>query len=1293
MKKYDLYIFLILLAFSFSTIPLWNFSNTVTDLLSSSTSYNITLYENEYDSKTYKIIKTISKIGNLSTEKNILKIDEDYEKETNWEDIESIYKFNDVIYICPRGKNYINKFTQSKEFQEIIPNGFTATKDWDLICYYQTSENYFFMAFANNYNLIYYTKNVNDLSISNNWYNNGGTQVYEGLCDFKWTTDKDPNDTGNNNYLMTSIIIRDNYLILEELVFIINGNNRQEDVNRRDGQGKLNLINDLSNSYGYFNKDDYSFYFFSYNDTYLQIGYYETNGNSIDYSQMPIIKEQSPLDFFYDFKIEKIKYLRNSNYIYYEIYNEIIETKYYGFIDIKLNEIIFNTDEEILSYNKISTNTLLIRTKDSAYSICKIKEDNNCIDSCNSNEIIINSLGSNFCGKECPKLIMKPNNICIDECDEKKYYKIENQCGLCKDLNGDKKYKIINTTGCIEYIPEGAEYYINKNNILKCKEEYYLNEESCFSIPTIETTLPSKNPSEISCKEDEGILKYINPKNNSETYRCIKKSSQRVYYDAQEKYFKLCYETCLTCNQGGNKNRNNCIKCEKDYREIKIDDYSNEFNCYAKCPYFYINSYNQYKCLDHLPCPKEAKYFINNKKQCIDNCKKDSQYIFAYNGNCIKECPNGTEIDNNDNTYNICKDLDNSFKLAINNLELNYTSFIGEIDTYVERYSDEFKYTNKHVTQYKSEEYTAIIYKDLDSINELSLDFPNFDFGKCYEEVKRANNISQELIVVIINKNDDDNNPDSSYSFYHPITGKKLQTEEICKGFKVNIIENIISLIKNLNNSDSIISLANQGINIFNKSDKFYTDLCYDFNIETKKDIALQDRLKLFYPNITLCDDECNQTHVDLEKMTAHCECEFNEITTKEDKIKKNNIFENVLIENLMGNVLDFIDSSNIGVGKCLKKSVKYIIKSYGLYISLFVMSLHIILSVLFFISDLKKIQIYIYENTSNYLQYISFPEEINHNEPPSKKHKTQKLIFQTGEKKSQRKINYRKHKTVNITNNKIENLNLIISIRNNNKDSNQSILKFEKNHMLKVLEKNRSRTEKYKNYFDKYFAESLDELEFDDAIRQDHRKFLVYFLDCLKEKQIILNTFLAYEPFKPRAIKIILFLLTLFLYFIVNALFINDSYVSKVYNLEEDKFFDFVPRSIDRFFFTTLVGFIIEFIVDFFFVKEKKMKRIFIREKDDSLNIKKEIVILVSLIKKRYISFIIFVYIILIICFYYLICFNSIYPNMQIEWIKSSIFIRQILSILQCLLETILRTISFRYENEKIFKISKLIV
>ena len=106
-------------------------------------------------------------------------------------------------------------------------------------------------------------------------------------------------------------------------------------------------------------------------------------------------------------------------------------------------------------------------------------------------------------------------------------------------------------------------------------------------------------------------------------------------------------------------------------------------------------------------------------------------------------------------------------------------------------------------------------------------------------------------------------------------------------------------------------------------------------------------------------------------------------------------------------------------------------------------------------------------------------------------------------------------------------------------------------------------------------------------------------------------------------------------------------------------------------------------------------MKGIFLREKDNKIILKNQIINLVELIKKKYISFIIFVFIIYIICLYYLICFYSIYPKIQVEWIKSSIFIfiiRQIVSILQCFLETILRFISFKCGSEKIYKISKLI-
>ena len=234
------------------------------------------------------------------------------------------------------------------------------------------------------------------------------------------------------------------------------------------------------------------------------------------------------------------------------------------------------------------------------------------------------------------------------------------------------------------------------------------------------------------------------------------------------------------------------------------------------------------------------------------------------------------------------------------------------------------------------------------------------------------------------------------------------------------------------------------------------------------------------------------------------------------------------------------------------------------------------------------------------------------------------------------------------------------------------------------------------KAYFEEYFEASVEEMEYDDAIRKDKRKLLTIFVENLKDKQIICNTFILYEPLKPRSIKIILFVLNILLYFVINALFINDDYISEVYNLEEeDNFFSFIPRSVDRIFYSTLINIIIGYVVDFFFVEERKMKKLYIREKDNRNIIEEKIVSFSKTIKISYISFTIFVIIIFLVCLYYLVCFNSIYPNMQIEWIKSSIFIFfiiQIISLLQCFLQSTLRYFSFRYESEKIFKVSKLI-
>ena len=97
----------------------------------------------------------------------------------------------------------------------------------------------------------------------------------------------------------------------------------------------------------------------------------------------------------------------------------------------------------------------------------------------------------------------------------------------------------------------------------------------------------------------------------------------------------------------------------------------------------------------------------------------------------------------------------------------------------------------------------------------------------------------------------------------------------------------------------------------------------------------------------------------------------------------------------------------------------------------------------------------------------------------------------------------------------------------------------------------------------------------------------------------------------------------------------------------------------------------------------------------EDKLALKRDIINLVKTLKKRYISFIIFVFVILLLSLYYLLCFNYVYPKTQVEWIKSSIaiiIIIQILSLLVILLEAIIRFLSFKCESEKMFKIGRLL-
>ena len=216
--------------------------------------------------------------------------------------------------------------------------------------------------------------------------------------------------------------------------------------------------------------------------------------------------------------------------------------------------------------------------------------------------------------------------------------------------------------------------------------------------------------------------------------------------------------------------------------------------------------------------------------------------------------------------------------------------------------------------------------------------------------------------------------------------------------------------------------------------------------------------------------------------------------------------------------------------------------------------------------------------------------------------------------------------------------------------------------------------------------------MDYDDALKKDKRKFCHYFIDKLKDNYIILNTFYTNNPLRPRPIKLLLFILNLVLYFFINGLFFNEEYISEIYHSKDERsFLDFIFRFSENCFYTTFVGVFVNYLIDFFFVEEKKIKGILKREKDDLFNLNYEITQLLKNILQRYNYFIIISFVITIFIWYYVSCFNNIYPYSRNEWIITSvliIIIMQILSILVYLLETIIRFFSFKCKSEKLYGI-----
>ena len=299
----------------------------------------------------------------------------------------------------------------------------------------------------------------------------------------------------------------------------------------------------------------------------------------------------------------------------------------------------------------------------------------------------------------------------------------------------------------------------------------------------------------------------------------------------------------------------------------------------------------------------------------------------------------------------------NICKLTENKIYENITD--EEIDKKAKNYAKEFHYTNSHLTIYKNEIYSITLYKNGECISELNLMIPEIDFGECYNKIKTIYHIDNNLVIAIVSKkiNGQIYPKMLSFSMYEPNTGEKMPLNNICINDTFSVNENLFFKLDNSTDLDKLKFLTDQNIDIFDLESDFYTDICYTFESPIDgKDISLKDRIKLYFPNVTLCENGCKIKGVNITTFKAMCECTLN-------NFMENNIFgDNIFYQSSFGEIESLIKQTNIEVLRCYKNIfvLKYFVKNIGGFIILFLIFIQIILTIIYYHKYLYLIKKYI---------------------------------------------------------------------------------------------------------------------------------------------------------------------------------------------------------------------------------------------------------------------------------------------------------------------------------------------
>ena len=776
------------------------------------------------------------------------------------------------------------------------------------------------------------------------------------------------------------------------------------------------------------------------------------------------------------------------------------------------------------------------------------KRIKSCLEYDHSSEFNDKETNGNYPGyKTCLRCDNGGGYYCIDNdksnctfIDEKAFYTNENDCkSICER-------PLPNCYSCSD-----------KDTCIECKENYHINSDhKCLvNIPNCE----KHNNLESECdKCKDGYYCLYGDKS-----QCIEVEDITQYYNtSKDGCFEKCtdkFERCIKCKE------DKCEKCQTSYfvhnntECIKgLDHCINHF--YNVTHLFCNECEDNYYCINnikevctYLDSSNISLYYLNDNN-CMEKCYKKFSFCLNCDKNDCSECSQYTIYDETKKKCIIDPEQTEMTTCSIKYHELNENINDIILDDYPFNYYKNLKSISV-VDHYVNKNYTITVFLNSDCTDDLlNQGYFKIESKELQHAISNEFNVNEKVLFsVFITYNS------NSHFRYYSNELTYLDTSE--EHSSVNNIEYTITnkYTKNIEGALGLIVstlIENEKLNLFERDSDIFNDYCKNVTL-LGIDIPLKKRLFFLFlhdysTQLACLGTNCSLEEYNEEESLAVCKCK---IGNKFEDILQSNEF--IHYEGSEEKVNNFIDS--IGIIKCTGNGFnsKNMKANAGLFLALIGMGAQVILFIFNII----------------FSKSIILPKGLSN--PPRKQLMLitdwDKSIKRKNESEAEVYIQPRddddeqlleEEKSYSNDAMDLINISLDTNVEGiNGKGVGKSKLSEKPQKRILILLNNKG--EKSPKHLKEYEELSSDAeiIKLTGGKNLEDLTFIQIYWSIVSLKQHIINFFSSIhcckitKSFIPLPMRIIRSIFLVFLSFVFNILFLNQSYYEKKFNHFNDKF------------------------------------------------------------------------------------------------------------------------------------------